>query len=139
MQYWIFISYPYSDFNYGTIKEIFGDSAHPIKWLIGEHTRFKKRLRADDKVLFYQAGEVEKKIVASGALRSDLRTDEKQRDYVLVGDIELFVTPLLIKKILGYLSFVKDVKHWGIYFQGGITKIQEKDYKLILRKAKIAQ
>lgn len=88
------------------------------------------------RVLFYQAGDEGKEIVASGELISGLQSDDRQRDYVVVGDVKPFVRPIPMRKIVSDLSFVKDAKHWGIHFKGGVRKIPERDYKMILRRTK---
>ena len=133
-QYWIFVSYPYSDFNHGTFSEIAGDEKQSLKWLIGKQTIHRKQLAKGDRVLFYQAGDEGKEIVGSGDLISGLQSDSGGRYFVLVGNVRRWGKPVSIKKMVNNLSFIIHKRYWGLYFQGGIRKIQERDYNAITQK-----
>jgi predicted RNA-binding protein len=133
---WIFVSYPYSEFNAGTISEMEQELRKNSKWPIGKRTPHRKQLCAGDKVIFYQAGEEGKKFVGCGELFSNLQFDENQKfDFVSIANIELFGKPIPINKLLETLSFIHNERCYGHHFQGGIVKIPEEDYRLIMRRA----
>jgi len=134
-QYWIFVSFPYSDYNTGSIFEMMNKLKQSRRWPIGKRTHHKLKLSIDDKILFYQAGEEGKEIVGSGKVVSGLQHDKNSFfDYVIVENIELWDKPVQIRKLIKNLSFVKNKKRWGIHMKGGIVKISEKDYELISKK-----
>ena len=136
VKYWIFVSVPYTDFNTGSIYEMFGKVRSPKTWPVGRKTPHRKKLSKGDKVLFYQAGENGKKIVGCTELASSLVRDENNIfDLVMIRNIRLWEKPVEIKTVLEKLSFIRNKMYWGLHFQGGIIKIPEKDYKVILRKA----
>jgi len=135
-RYWIFVSVPYTDFNMGSIYEMFRRIRASGKWPIGRKTVHRYELLADDRVLFYQGGEGGRKIVGCAELASSLVRDENNVfDWVIIRNIELWGKPVEMKTVLEKLSFIKNRMHWGVYFQGGIIKIPERDYEVILRKA----
>jgi len=136
VKYWIFVSVPYTDFNTGSIYEILGKIRASKKWPIGKKTLHRNELSENDKVLFYQGGEGGKKIVGRAELASSLMRDESNIfNWVMIRNIEIWEKPVEIKAVLEKLSFIRNKMHWGLRFQGGIVKISENDYKLILRKA----
>ena len=103
------------------------------KWPIGQKTLRKKLLSIGDKVLFYEAGDEGKKLFGSGDLFSSLEKDvEDNSEFVTISSFEFWNPPIPIKRILSKLSFIKNKKYWGIYFQGGIVRLPETDYSLIL-------
>ena len=101
-------------------------------WPIGKKTPNRKKLSKGDRVLFYQGGEHGGKIIGSAELASDLTQDEGHvYDFVMIRSIEFWKKPVEIRTIMKEMSFVKNVKHWGLYFRGGVVRISSGDYKLI--------
>ena len=136
VNYWIFVSVPFTDFNIGTISEIGKKIETSRKWLIGRKTRNRNRLMAGDKILFYQGGEEGRKFVGSAELASGLRqTGNSIYDFVKIMNFKIWDNPVEIRTLIDKLSFIKNKKYWGVYLQGGIRKISRKDYKEVLRKA----
>jgi len=136
VKYWIFVSVPYTDFNTGSIYKVFGMIRGSGKWPIGKKTLHRNELSENDKVLFYQGGEGGKKIVGGAELASSLIRDENNIfDFVIIRNIKLWEKPVEIKTVLEELSFIINKMYWGLYLQGGVIKIPEKDYKVILTKA----
>jgi predicted RNA-binding protein len=134
-QYWIFVSLPFSDFNRGDINVTMRKVQATGKWPIGKNTVNRKQLSKGDMILFYLAGEEGKKFIGSGELLSDLTVNEKNFDsFVTLGNMKLWKNQIAITDVLNELSFIKNKKHWGLHFQGGIVRIPEKDFRLILRK-----
>ena len=135
VNHWIFVSVPFTDFNVGTICEILKKIRRTKKWLIGRRTPNKRKISTGDKVLFYQGGEGGGRIVASAELTSGLQEAENFDSFVEIEDFRLWENPVNIKTMIERLSFIKNKKHWGVYFQGGIIKIAEEDYRKLIRKA----
>jgi len=137
-RYWIFVSFPYSDFNAGTIQETINKIKQSGIWPIGKNTRFRKQISRGDKLLLYQAGEPVKAFVGNAELHSDIQSAEGRRYpyYVRVGNVQLWDRCLYVKDVVNDLSFVKDKMHYGAYLQGGITAIPEADYNAILTKVR---
>lgn len=136
VRYWIFVSVPYTDFNTGSIYAMFERIRSSGKWPIGKKTAHRYELSEGDRVVFYQGGQGGKKIVGCAELASYLVRDENNVfDWVMIRNIKLWEKPVEIKTLLEKLSFIRNKMHWGLYFQGGVIKILEKDYKVILKKA----
>jgi len=136
VNYWIFVSVPYTDFNTGDFLKIYRKIKVSKKWSIGKKTPNRKKLSKNDEILFYQGGERGGKFVGSAELVSGLiQQDNGMFDFVILKNIEFWKKPVEIRPILRKLSFIKDKKHWGVYFQGGIIRISEKDYEEILKRA----
>jgi len=137
VQYWIFVSFPYSDYNKGTILEMAENLTRFTKWRIGKRTANRGQLAKDDKVLLYQAGEEGKKFVGTATLFSNLQiSSEEISDWVAIGNIEFWKKIIPIATLLCQLSFIKNKNKWGLYFKGGIIKISEEDYNTVISKAK---
>lgn len=138
VRYWIFVSFPYSDFNVGTIQEMISRIKQSGIWPIGKNTRFRNQISRGDKLLLYQAGEPVKAFVGNAELHSDIQSTEGQiyPYYVRVGNVQLWDNCLYVKDIVNDLSFVRDKSHYGAYLQGGIARIPEEDYNAVLAKVK---
>jgi len=107
------------------------------EWPIYHYTPNRKRLRAGDKVIFYLAGTGGSKFAGNCTLSSKLKGKESGLDYTVdLADIAVWKTLLDVHDVLEDLIFVSRKDSWGSYFQGGAISIHEKDYKLILSKAK---
>ncbi len=107
------------------------------KWLIGKKTPYRSRLLAGDKILFYQGGEEGRKIVGLAELASSLQQTERSEDFVIIKNFKLWDNPVEIRVLLGELSFIRNERHWGAYFQGGVVRISEEDYRKILKAGKL--
>jgi len=134
---WIFVSFPFSDFNKGNISEMMEKIKQSGKWAIGKNTSFRRSLSKGDSILFYQAGEEGKKFVGSGSLLSGLQSNEDSiSNYVAIGNIDFWEKPVPVTDVLNNLSFVKDKNRWGFYFKGGIVRLPQNDYEYVLQKAR---
>lgn len=138
VNYLIFVSVPFTDFNVGTVYEMLKKIETTHKWSIGRKTPNRRRLSEGDKILFYQGGEEDGgRVVASAELASSLQQSEGSDSFVKLKNFEVWKTPVNIRALIDKLSFIKNKRHWGLYLQGGIIKIAEGDYNKIIRKAGI--
>jgi len=135
VNYWIFVSVPFTDYNVGTIHEMLGKIKTSQKWSIGKGTPNRTKLAVGDKVLFYQGGENGRKIVASAELASGLQQTENLDTFVIIKNFRVWDNPVDIRPLIGKLSFIKNTKYWGVYFQGGVVKLTKEDYQKIFRKS----
>lgn len=133
VNYWIFVSVPFTDFNIGTISEMLKKIKAKQKWLVGRRTPHRGILSEGDKILFYQGGEEGGKVVASAELASGLQS-ENDDNFVQIKNFEVWKKPVDMRALIDKLSFIKNKQHWGVYLQGGIVKTAGIDYNLIVRK-----
>lgn len=137
VQYWIFVSQPFSDFNRGNIIEVMSKGNSEKKWPIGKRTHKKKLLSKSDKILFYEAGAEGQKIFGSGELLSGLKVNKEEvEEFVIIGNFKIWNPPTSIRGVISNLSFIKNVNYWGLYFQGGIVPINESDFNILLNLKK---
>lgn len=132
-----------SDFFYSVSNWIFvisdGDDVFQKRinekiWPIFENTHNKRRLRIGDRVIFYQAGKNGKKFTGRASVASKL-TRHMSNDQIVLEDIEVWKNQVQIEVFIDNLNFVKNRKHWGSYFQGGVISLPDKDYRLIMSNA----
>jgi len=135
VNYWIFVSVPFTDFNVGTIYKMLKKIEATKRWSIGRKTPNRGRLSEGDKTLFYQGGEDGGKVIASAELASSLQQHENADSFVKIKNFEVWKKPIDIRALTDKLSFIKNKRHWGVYLQGGIVKISEVDYNKIIRKS----
>jgi len=134
MFHWVFVATEYSDYNTGTIREILKKLVDEKRWKIGLKTPNRSKLRPGDKILFYASGEGKKEFVASGELDSEfLSNDNRIYGHVELKNILIFEKTVRIKPILDKFSSFKNNRYWGLFFQGGVRKISQKEYNLVIR------
>jgi hypothetical protein len=113
-------------------REDFDERIETGKWPIFKLTHHRNRLKKGDIVLFYLGGKPNKKILGTGVLGSRLKPEPGDEFSVELADVEIWDEPLSMKEMVESMDFIKNKKNWGIYFQGGITPLPQKDYERIL-------
>lgn len=144
--YWIFIVTDHSDMNQElTVENIFKQRMDDEFWGLGKSTPNRDKLKKGDRVLFYIGNPV-KSIGGSAKLKTDsFKLDEKEKeeyghdisfyntDYgVKLEDIDIWQNKIKMDVLISQLSFIENKNYWYTYFQGGVRKISEDDYKFIL-------
>lgn len=121
----------------GELKD-FKERVLDESWPIYQRTRHRMLLKKNDHVVFYLAGEGNKKLLGYATLSSNAKKDDSTEEdfFVKLANIELFKKPIMIKEILHSLDFIQNKGNWGIYFQGGVSKLPNTDYKKILNMDK---
>lgn len=130
------------------------------KWGINEHTRNKKQLKPGDRIIAYAAGRREYggNFLGIAELRSETKTttakirsdvsDPKgemhilSTFYVQLHNSVVFPNKVLIEELrqeLAFIQRVKNAKKWGSALQGGVVRISEKDFELIMVKSGLKQ
>lgn len=115
--------------------EKFKERIESGKWPIFSKTHHRKEIRSGDHVIFYLGGKPNKKLVGKTTLSSALMNDEGGEYLVSISNVEIWKEPVLIKTIVGSLSFIKNKDNWGMHLQGGVVPLPAGDYDKILRYA----
>jgi len=127
MNHWVFV-----------IKDdefVFKKRIEHKKWPIFSSTKFRKYLEIGDSIIFYQAGKHGQKFLGTAIMKSKVKPILDRMDYyVELENIDLWKTQPSIRSIISKLSFIKNKIYWGIYFQGGVLKIDKKDHSIILKE-----
>jgi len=107
------------------------------KWPIFQRTRHRQELKKDDQVIVYHGGyHGSKSFVGTFRISSGPSPTGHEQYSLDFSKAILWKTPVGIYDILDNLGFVVRKDNWGIYFQGGVSRIPERDYNLILEAAK---
>ncbi len=101
------------------------------KWPIFTFTPNRKKLKTGDRIIFYKAGIEGKKFLGTAKLNSDLNIETRLGYSISLTDIKIWKRPRSVEKLLDKLEFIRDRKAWGRFFQGGVIKINGKDYTII--------
>ena len=120
------------------------------EWGLKERTRYRRQMKAGDKVLIYLSGyrELAQHFVAEATIASAparnlggmvdspvLHTSIFSEFKVAVRNVRFFDNPVCARDLLKDFEFVapKRRKMWRIYFQGGAIRLTKKDFELVLR------
>jgi len=102
------------------------------KWPIYKRTNNRLNIKKEDRVLFYLAGSHRRKIVADAKLGSNLKENGEEFS-INLSKISLWKKQILIKPFVESLEFIKNKEKWGVFMQGGIVKISDKDFEILLK------
>lgn len=127
--------------------DLLGVRARRLYWLLNPRSPHFRKVKRDDKVVFYVGGKTAKFFAGCCVLATNPRRllpeikrfviedPEDRFNYIVnLKEVELFGKPRSATQLLKSLSFVKDERNWGRYFQGSIIKIEEADYRFIAQK-----
>ena len=113
------------------------------KYPLYNKTPHLKEVKEKDEVIFYIAGRNSKaqnfigqSIISSVEIPNELSVDPDKKKYVvekylILDNVKMFRAPVHIKSIIVQLDFIKNKSNYGVHLMGGVSKITEKDYKLI--------
>ena len=127
--------------------DIFNDRISQNLWPIYVKTPQLINVKVEKKIIFYIAGNGinSQNFIASGIIdkiedqtntNSDPNQEFKQILFnVKFRDIKKFVNYINIKEHLNNLSFIEKNKRkiYGLYFQGGVCKINKQSYEYIIK------
>jgi predicted RNA-binding protein len=114
------------------------------KYPLYEKTPKLNEIKEKDEVVFYIAGKATKAqnfigqaIIDTIQIPEELSVDPDKKKYVvkkylILENIRIFKAPIHIKSIINQLDFIKNKSNYGVYLMGGVSKITENDYKLII-------
>ena len=123
--------------------DIFNERIEENKWPIYNKTPQLQNVKEGKNVLFYIAGAGDKRqsFVANGKIKNVIENrttviDDNQEFkqvlfYVEFENMKIFDQEINIKDHMDNLNFIKNKDKYGLYFQGGICKINKQSYEYI--------
>lgn len=145
----LFVTMPQFNENGARIEseEVFRNRISENRWAVYSQTRNKKNISSGDNVIFYVSNaKTGGQLVASAKVES--LVDPEKNSYFLEehGVVDYFVTfenvtifdkALLFKSLLKDFTFCpQNIAKWGVILMGGIRRLEDFDYNLIIKKAK---
>lgn len=100
------------------------------KWPVFAKTQFIDKLKKDDNIVFYRGG-AEKHIFLGTAKVVKLE-DSKEDKFVLIDSIDVWKNPVHIKKIYDRLELIRNKAVYGVYLAGGVKKLSQKDFNVLV-------
>ena len=125
---------------------IFNERIEENKWPIYNKTPQLQNVKEGKNVLFYIAGAGDKRQSFIGCAKIKNIIENKVTDidpnqefkqvlfYVQFEDLKIFKEEITIKAHIDNLDFIKNKEKYGLYFQGGICKINRESYEYIINK-----
>jgi|APSaa5957512535_1039671.scaffolds.fasta_scaffold289845_2 hypothetical protein len=124
MNLWIFV-----------IKDSDNEFQNRIKnkqWPIYNKTRNRNNIGVGDSVLFYKAGIDGQRFLGRAIIKTNLKKHTMFEYFLELDEISVWKKSILIKPLIPDLDFIENKNCWGIYFQGGVMSISEKDFNTIV-------
>lgn len=145
MAHWLFIVTGHKDADEEyTPEEILETRFSDRFWGLGENTPNRRHLAKGDHVVFYM-GLPRKEFVGTAVLASNpfpLDEDDLAKyghnselysaPYgVELGELKRWKEPVSVDEIVNQLEFIENKEFWYSYFQGGVRKLNDKDFRVI--------
>ncbi|MDB9759358.1 EVE domain-containing protein [Candidatus Pelagibacter sp.] len=127
--------------------DIFNERVQENKWPIYNRTPQLRNVKEGKNVVFYIAGTGEKRqsFIGSAKIKSiiDIKntTIDNNQEFkevlfhVEFKELKIFDKDVYIKDHIDNLEFIENKEKYGLYFQGGICKIDQISYNYIQNKA----
>ena len=127
--------------------DIFNERVQENKWPIYNKTPQLKNVKEGKDIVFYIAGDGEKRqsFIGSAKIKSIIDNKNTTVDanqefkqvlfHVEFKELKIFDKDIKIKDHINNLDFIKNKEKYGLYFQGGICKIDQISYNYIQGKA----
>jgi predicted RNA-binding protein len=127
--------------------DIFNERVQENKWPIYNKTPQLRNVKEGKNVVFYIAGAGEKRqsFIGSAKIKSIIDNKNTTVDtnqefkqvlfHVEFKELKIFDKDINIKDHIDNLDFIENKEKYGLYFQGGICKIDQISYNYILNKA----
>ena len=132
-------------------REVLLTRAREGRWPLNLRTPHQRDLKSGDRIVFYVSGSRESDRTAfigtAEVLGSRLATDRTDPKLparflaravlydVPIGNLRLVSEAVSARPLVGRLEFVKNKEKWGTYFQGGVRRIPQSDFDLIVAHA----
>jgi len=122
--------------------EIFKKRISENLWPIYHRTNQFRKIKKNIDVIFYLAGTGVSaqnfigvaKIKKTSEPNTNDEEESKIKFYVSFKNIKKFNNYVSVKKYLNKLEFVNNKEKYGLSFQGGVTEVDEKSFKLLSSK-----
>jgi predicted RNA-binding protein len=127
--------------------DIFNERVQENKWPIYNKTPQLRNVKEGKNVVFYIAGAGEKRqsFIGSAKIKSIIDNKNTTVDtnqefkqvlfHVEFKELKIFDKDINIKDHIDNLDFIENKEKYGLYFQGGICKIDQISYNYIQNKA----
>ena len=127
--------------------DIFNERVQENKWPIYNKTPQLRNVKEGKNVVFYIAGAGEKRqsFIGSAKIKSIIDNKNTTVDtnqefkqvlfHVEFKELKIFEKDINIKDHIDNLDFIENKEKYGLYFQGGICKIDQISYNYIQSKA----
>ena len=127
--------------------DIFNERVQENKWPIYNKTPQLRNVKEGKNVVFYIAGAGEKRQSFIGSAKIKSIVDNKNTTvdtnqefkqvlfHVEFKELKIFNKDINIKDHIDNLDFIENKEKYGLYFQGGICKIDQISYNYIQNKA----
>ena len=127
--------------------DIFNERVQENKWPIYNKTPQLRNVKEGKNVVFYIAGAGEKRqsFIGSAKIKSIINNKNTTVDtnqefkqvlfHVEFKELKIFEKDINIKDHIDNLYFIENKEKYGLYFQGGICKIDQISYNYIQSKA----
>ena len=127
--------------------DIFNERVQENKWPIYNKTPQLRNVKEGKNVVFYIAGAGEKRqsFIGSAKIKSIIDNKNTTVDtnqefkqvlfHVEFKELKIFDKDVNIKDHIDNLDFIENKEKYGLYFQGGICKIDQISYNYIQNKA----
>ena len=127
--------------------DIFNERVQENKWPIYNKTPQLKNVKEGKNIVFYIAGDGEKRQSFIGSAKIKSIIDDKNTAvdanqefkqvlfHVEFKELKIFDKDIKIKDHINNLDFIKNKEKYGLYFQGGICKIDQQSFEYIHNKS----
>ena len=122
-------------------EKIYHSLMHKSVWGLHPRTANRANFHKGDFLIFYLGGK-HQSFLGTAVTTSVAYLDKKKSSQSLflnpgtysvdLKNIDVWERPKPIRPLLKQLTFIKNIEHWGPYLQGGVRKISEFDYKVII-------
>ena len=127
--------------------DIFNDRVQDNKWPIYNKTPQLRNVKEGKNVVFYIAGAGEKRqsFIGSAKIKSIIDNKNTTVDtnqefkqvlfHVEFKELKIFDKDIKIRDHIDNLDFIENKEKYGLYFQGGICKIDQQSFEYIHNKS----
>jgi predicted RNA-binding protein len=147
MSDWIFCVTAHKEVGISDPEDVLKQRFNDQFWGLGEKTPNRRALKAGDRVVFY-LGIPHRTFGASAVLASDsFALSPQQREElshgidfyrapfgVRLSEVKIWEHPCRVEDVLAALSFIENKDNWGVYFQGGVRYVPERDFEVITQQ-----
>ena len=105
-------------------------------WPIYHRTPNKNNIKVGDQVVFYKAGNEGQKFIGSAEISSELKKINNLTYSIGLTNTKVWKKTVSIHDLLEKLTFIGNSQLWSTYMQGGVKRISDSDYALLVAKSK---
>ena len=137
--FWIFVYNGDEKYGHSSFKTRIRDS----HWGLYKFTQNRTKVQEADNILFYKAGQGGQRFLGTANVETLPFSVTKLLvakypslagfDYCMkLMNLDIWQTPVPMRNVAEKLHFIKNKEKYGVYLQGGIKSISERDYKTVI-------